>query len=279
LNALPRCIAAALAAVAMTGAAQAADLRVVLPGDRPVAFRGALSLDAVGTGTGSFLYPAPNAAGLLVAVLTHSALVEQQKAAQKEKLQETADKVLDKYRAVLDQITNAKLAEAALGRLHWEGATTVGATATAAQGWVIEGTPVLTMTQDQRALFLDAEFKVTEPGAAAAAPVAVRVVSQALEPDGVTGQWMANDGSVLKEQAAALFMQALRIALDARRLGAMPDAYRTVRYPQGSSEQIERATLMVRSCDRLVIRNLRGTLMSVPAQDPQGCQPAAPAAQ
>jgi hypothetical protein len=74
-------------------------------------------------------------------------------------------------------------------------------------------------------------------------------------------------------------MQALRIALDARRLGAMPDAYRTVRYPQGSSEQIERATLMAQSCDRLVIRNLRGTLMSVPAQDPQGCQPAAPAAQ
>ena len=50
---------------------------------------------------------------------------------------------------------------------------------------------------------------------------------------------------------------------------------RTVRYRQGNAERIERAQVLAERCDRLLLRNLRGWLLSVPVVCEQA--PAEPA--
>jgi hypothetical protein len=55
---------------------------------------------------------------------------------------------------------------------------------------------------------------------------------------------------------------------------ASPDApHRTVRYRLGGEERMERAQVLSERCDRLLIRNLRGWLMSVPVQCAQETAP------
>jgi hypothetical protein len=209
------------------------------------------------------LYPAPGPAGLLAAVLTHGLLVEQSKAAQKEKLQEAADKVLDKYRSVVGSFTYGQLADAALAKPQLE-AVPVASSQRVAGPWLLEGTPVLTMTQDQRALVLDVAFKITQPAGPASDPLVVRVVSKPLDPDGVADQWLAGDGTLLKAESATLLARAVRVAMNRQQFFAAPDAWQTVRYALGGSEQMERATVVEHDCGRLLLRNLRGAFMSVP---------------
>jgi len=51
---------------------------------------------------------------------------------------------------------------------------------------------------------------------------------------------------------------------------------KTVRFPQGGTERIERAQVLAERCDRVLIRTLRGEIMSVPRRS-SACS-AAPAA-
>ena len=236
-------------------------------------YRGAVNFDAAGTGTGQMLYPAPGLLGLFAAVATHAVIVNATRSHQKSQLQLDADKVLLPYQETLSGFAPRDLFLRALAK---RGGAPPGmlveTTAAPGRAWLIEAAPVFILTQDQRALVLENTVAVFAPTGAAAPAYqnVVRVVS-AVEPEaGVVERWGAEQGLHLKERSAELLARSFEIALAAAAAatpGADPSgAQRTFRYPEGGRERMERAQLVSRSCDRLLLRNLRGWLVSIPAR-------------
>lgn len=255
-----------------------------LPSVERVVFRGAVSHDAAGMGTGTMLYPAPNAAGLLAAILTHGLLNEGAKQSQKDKLQAEADEVLKPLRPVLDGFTHAQLIQSALPmQRHREPRRALGADDSPALDWTVEIAPVFSMTRDQRAIVLDNAVRIYAPASADAAYAqTIRVVSRPLpaaespESEALASHWQAESGRALRQLSAALLAESLDVAMQgARRAAPAADApQRTFRYAEGGAEKMERATLVEAACGRLLLRTLRGWLMSVPAAAeaaPAGC--------
>jgi hypothetical protein len=237
-----------------------------------VVFRGVVSYDAAGMGTGAMLYPAPNAAGLLAAILTHSLLNEGAKKAQRDRIQADADAVLANYQPVLSGFTNEALIAGALPRLKSPGTRRlVGAEGGAAGDWSIETAPVFSMTRDQRAIVLDNAVRIYAPGTLEA-PYAqtIRVVAAPLaaptDDAEVPAVWLAEQGRRLTDESAALFAESLDVAIGeatgAPGFADMP--HRTFRYFEGGIEKMERAQLVEQGCERALIRTLRGWLMSIP---------------
>ena len=60
------------------------------------------------------LYPAPNVAGLLAGLVTHGLLIGNGRRLEANRLQETADKVLEPYRATIGEFRYEELLELAL---------------------------------------------------------------------------------------------------------------------------------------------------------------------
>ena len=288
-----RAAAAALMIVGAPAAAGAAEQTAAgrtwalkIPSVERVVFRGAVSHDAAGMGTGAMLYPAPNAAGLLAAILTHGLLNEGAKQSQKDKLQSEADEVLRPFRSFLDGFTHSRLIESALPLQRTrDERRPLGPNDSPGPDWTVEVAPVFSMTRDQRALVLDNAVRIYAPASADAAYAqTIRVVSHpAAVGEGATAEaieshWRAEEGRRLLELSAALLAESLDVAMqDSRRQAAAADApQRTFRYAEGSAEKIERASLVEAQCGRLLLRTLRGWLMSVPAAaraDPAACAP------
>lgn len=269
--------AAALPAMA---AAQPADWSLRLPVAEPVAFRGVVSMDAAGSKSGAMLYPAPSAAGFLAALITHGLLVESMKSSEKQALQATADKVLAPYLPVLEGFRHQELMSRALARSGSAGDKRLVAPNEPAGGrWLVESGPLFSMTQDRRALVLDNAVAIWRPGESGkpAYQAVIRVVSQA-RPETEAGQgWSERNGEPIKEEATSLLAHSLDLALKeaARSTPADETPFKTVRYPEGQHEKIERAQLVSRACHRQVVRTLRGWLLSVPAGEPaESCEPA-----
>lgn len=242
-----------------------------LPEDEKVTYRGVVNLDEAGMGTGSMMYPAPNAAGLLAAVITHGFIVDAQKKAQKDKLQAEADKVLLPYQAVLSEYKHIDLMQRALEKASTGGSKKLVAfSEKPGADWFVESRPVFLVTQDQSAIILDNAISIYAPGAPAAAAYqnVVRVVAKAREETDLASFWTANQGEKLKEESARLFADSLDIAFGELATGSSKDnnAHKTVRYLEGNVEKMERGELVSQNCSRVVIRTLRGWLMSVPAR-------------
>lgn len=242
-----------------------------LPKTNTVAFSGALDFEGANVGTPSMLYPAPNAAAFLVSVVTHGLIVESQKDSQRKKAQEQADRVLEPYRSILDAMTYPQLAQPWLEDSFPESRKKLLAddVSPEAGDWSMESVPVLLMAQNQKALILDNLISVRAPNASedAVQHLHIRVISPTVEGQDPASSWMADQGSKLKKMSVWLFSESMRIAMDK----AIPDAsndqpFRTIRYMSAGAEKMERAQLISQSCDRLLIRTLRGSLMSVPAR-------------
>lgn len=244
-----------------------------LPPGEHVVYRGVASFDGAGTGTASFLYPAPNAGGLLAAVLTHALLVDSEKKDQKDRIQAAADQVLSPYQGVLGNFGYRDLLQRAVAK------TATGAngslmadTGDPGREFVVETTPVFSLTQDQKAIVLDDTIVIHTPGAAPedAYRNTIRVVSTARDVADPAAFWTANAGEKLKDESARLVARSLDIAFRDAAAGTDPEgvSYRTIRYREGAAEKIERALVLNEQCDRMLIRTLRGTLMSVPASRP-----------
>lgn len=253
-----------------------------LPTVERVVFRGMAKHDAAGLGAGAMLYPAPSAAGLLAAVLTHGLLNEGAKQAQKSKLQAEADQVLEPYRDVLDGLTHERLVRAALPlQRNPEPRRAMAGDAGPGPDWIVEIAPVFSMTADQRALVLDNAVRVYAPaGTDAAFAQAIRVVSRPAEavesPAAPDSPWRAENGRRLLQVSAELLAESLDVAMaQAQRAPPPADApQRTFRYAEGGEERMERASLVEAGCGRLLLRTLRGWYMSVPGPtegDPPDC--------
>lgn len=252
------------------------------PKDEAVHYRGALILDrAQAGGAQGMLYPAPNVAGFLAAIITHAVIADSAQSAQKTKMQEDADRVLAPYRPVLAEYKIRELMQKGLARVPGAGAKLVEAAEDPGAAWLVESTPVFTMTQDQTAIVLENAVVIYAPGnlTAPAYQNVVRVVSRRRDPADISAFWLADQGTPLKDESVALFGISLDMSLaDAAGLSPRSNvSHRTFRYPEGSREKMERALLMSEHCDRVVIRNLRGWLMSVPVAEPvAGCPEPAP---
>jgi hypothetical protein len=238
-------------------------------------FRGVASYDAAGMGTGAMLYPAPNAAGLLAAILTHSLLNEGAKKAQRDRIQADADAVLLTYQPVLSGLTNERLIRAALSRLKAPGTRRLAdADAVGGADWSIETAPVFSMTRDQRAIVLDNAVRIYALGGADTAAYAqtIRVAATPIpappSDEEIPAVWLAAEGLRLADESAALLAESLDVAIADSTGSTRPlDApHRTFRYLEGGTEEMERAQLVEERCDRALIRTLRGWLMSIPVR-------------
>jgi hypothetical protein len=253
----------------------AASVAFKMPADAQVRFRGVASFDAAGTGAGAMMYPAPNAAGLLVAIFTHALITESAKNSQRSQIQDAADKVLDPHRETLATFGHADLLKRSVARLSAASARKFHDTDAnpADADWVIESVPVFSMTQDRRALVLENLVAVHARGAADK-PLyqnLVKVVSSSKSADALVDYWGAEQGQRLKDESAALFAHSVDLALDETQRAQAPAdpaaaeaPHKTFRFSEGDSERIERAQLVGQRCARVVIRNLRGWVLSVP---------------
>lgn len=261
-------------------AASAPTWSLRLPAKSGVVFRGVVNFDGAGTGTMNMVYPAPNPAGLLAGILTHALIADSAKTRQKEQIQSSADAVLAPYRQGLEGYTSRDLYSRALRRVTAAGpAELVDVMQPASTNRLVDLTPIFFLAQDQRAVVVESVVLLSLPGTSAsnAREFIVRVVSDAWAPErpeeDAAAHWGDNDAARLKEASASLLAQALDIALAAASATAPAEErpFRTFRYAEGSNERMERGQLVHELCGRLVIRTLRGALMSVPV--PPGAEP------
>lgn len=242
-----------------------------LPMEQPVPFRGMVSYDDAGVQGGQMLYPAPNPGGLLVAILTHSLVVEAQKDSQRSALQQAADKVLDPYKDVLDGFAHAELLQRSIAKAALFGPHRHVQPADAEEGdWVVESAPVFTLAQDRSVLVLENAIAIRARGEPQKAlyQTIVKVVSGPKAAIGTVDYWAAGGGTRFQEESALLFAHSLGVAFDhAGRQPSQPQAtQKTYRYPEGGKERMERGSLIGEHCNRIVIRNLRGWLLSIPGR-------------
>jgi hypothetical protein len=265
-------------AAALPASAQEATLSLRLPAEDKVAFRGIANFDGLGPAAPAPLYPAPNVVGAIAALLTHAAIIGSVDQSRQDQIRESADRVLTPYRPVLDGFTYRELMQRAAARMTVPGAKQLAEFSDKpAQGLWIETAPVFAMTQDLQAIMLDSPIVIRKPGEPAdkGYQVVVRVISAPQVSDNVASYWSDDNGSALKDRSAALFAESVDTALRAMTASASPDApHRTVRYRLGGEERMERAQVLSERCDRLLIRNLRGWLMSVPVHCEQQAVPA-----
>jgi hypothetical protein len=228
-----------------------------------VVWRGMLLAEGGGVGNGPQIgpYVVPGPLGLLAAVLTHGAIMQGVQSAQQKREQEEADKVLLPYGDLLKTWPASALWQAAAGGNEpiWDGSLP-------APGAVMELVPVFTMAQDEGALLLDVAVKLV--GNVGTPPLAavVRVVSSPLKVNDVRAHWSADDAKALKTAAAAMLAHAARLARQHASTSPDDAPARTHRYVQGSVERSERAQQVTADCGRVVLRTLRGGLLSVPLQ-------------
>ena len=239
------------------------------PAEGVVPFRGLEAADANALGAGAMLYPAPSVVAALAAVAAHAAVVGGVRAQHAREHAAAADKVLEPYQAVLGSFRSQELEDRALAARTADGATSLPCTADrTASAWIIDSAPVFFMAQDQTALVLDNVLAVHPrgpPGTNAYRHV-VRVVSAHLSPEAPATTWLADDGARLKAESIALFGQSLDIAL--RVAAGDPVAadapFKSFHYYEGTSDKVERAQLVSETCERLLLRTLRATFLSVP---------------
>lgn len=249
-----------------------------LPKDEKVAYRGVVSFEGINAGgLNGMLYPAPNLLIGLAAVLTHAVVADSAQENQRRQIQENADRILGPYQQVLADYRNRELMQRGLGKLPASPAAKLLEPDGKPEGeWVVHSLPVFAMAQDERAIILDNVIVVYAPGGAETPTYqnVVRVVSHPRDDEHPRAAWIANFGEALKEEGSTLFAYSLQIALGDAAGPKDSKPQRTYRYMEGGTERMERAELVHDQCSRLVVRNLRGWLLSVPARNPpRDCKP------
>jgi hypothetical protein len=246
-----------------------------IPAEGKVAFSGMTNNDAAGLGSGAMFYPGFGLMGFLAAVATHGVINESSKNSQKSKLQEEADKVLLPYRDALDKFEYAELLQrsATLLKPTHEFKLLTASEKPADEwrnAWRLDSAPAFQFTQDQSALVLESAIAIYAPGSTDKAKPSytsvVKVISQATIGDDVASQWADKDTEHFKTVSANLVAQSIEIALNDWAQGATKAEapHKTVRYALGNAEKMERAQVLAESCERVLMRSLRGALISAP---------------
>lgn len=218
--------------------------------------------------SGQFLYPAPNAAGLLAAILTHSAIVNGARESDARRRTELAARTLDPLRPVIGQDLEspallAQAREQLLGRLKTQ----------ELPAW-IEVTPRYSVLGDHRAIVLDAEILRAPTPSFQSFKGVIRVISAPVAEADATAFWLAAGGTALREEAVRMLTHALEISVQYTSATRTEGPARTHRYSFGSGTRMERGQMIRQGCDRTLLFTLRDQWMSVPSEPPGGraCQ-------
>lgn len=243
---------------------------VRLPEIETIDYRGIVNLDSAGNGVGGMLYPAPNLVGLLAAVVTHGILNESSKSSQKTEMQLNADRFLLPYQETLLSFRQRELAQSGLERTSIKGSRLLAFPEKITNEWVIEANPIFFVTSDENAIILDNAITLSQMGAdpSTAFMTVIRVISSPKSDATLSKFWMTEKGEKIKEESINLYAQSLEIALMEFNQRGSDDGipYKTIRYREGSVEKMERGKLISQRCNRMLIKTLRGHLMSVPAK-------------
>ena len=250
-------------------AQNAASWNLRLPEEAKVYWQGEANFDALGGGSNPMLY-GPGLVAALAGVVTHSLIMGGVRSHQHTKAQEEADKVLVPYQPVLADFRYAQLLQRSAELMDTRGSKSVTPhDRKAGAEWTIESEPVYSLTQDQRALVLDNTLWIYAPGEGEQKRTAfsVRVVSKPCDDANPAGFWTENAGERLKEESARMLARSLDTAVRFFSGVTPPPSspFRTVRYRQGGTQKMERAQLITASCDTLLLKNLRGSLLLVPS--------------
>jgi hypothetical protein len=206
------------------------------------------------------LYPAVGGAvGFLAAVFTHALVAQSAQSLEREAKQAHADKMLLPYSAVITRLDSALVTARTVERVK-------SIRSSLPVGYRVTMKPVLAVASDERTLVLDQAIEVVDPSAPPGSPPRfagmVRIVAPPQPDTHPQAHWLASDGAAMEEEVVALLAHSVDLAL------AMPTSVsapqRTYRYRQGGLEMMERAQLIGRSCNRLVLRTLRDWILSVP---------------
>jgi hypothetical protein len=242
-----------------------------MPKEEKVSLAAIPNDDTVKGEPGSMLYYGPPAAALL-GVVAHGLIESHRQAKEKKNRNSMVDIVLVPYQPTLSRLTNSELLRLALQGLTTPGEKSlIGFSEPAGPGWLIECSPKFYMTQDARALVLENSIVIHSP--AASSPVTfknvVAVVGRPRERVGPDSEntWMIQDGGMLKAEIVDLTRESVDLALgelNGEFAGHGAD-YHTVRFAQGGAEKMERAQILEQTPQRVVLKTLRGWIMSVPA--------------
>lgn len=225
------------------------------------------------------LYPAPNAVGLLAAIVTHSLLTSSARDAQKQQMQAKADEVLAPFRPLIeatqpqDLLARAWPATGLAGSVPlWLNTDRPASVASTDTAGTLEWRPTFLLTQDRRSLVLDLALAVRlrESPQSLAYQNTVRVVGRPRPETDPTAAWTADNGSTWHRATSGLLAVALEIAMQdwQGQFSRTEATARTVRYQEGERERMERAQVLKEGCEHTVIRTLRGWLMAVPTPEP-----------
>jgi hypothetical protein len=241
-----------------------------MAGQDAVAFHGLAGGEAGGA-PGMMMYPAPHPLVFLAGLAVHGVIESASQASAKEKQRAAEDKVLEPYRASLAGFRQQDLALAALPMSKAGPALLLQGQETAPSVTTVHSAPAFYLTQERDALVLENTVAVARPGAKPYQRI-VLVVSEPRSGDDLEAYWGAQQAQKLKTESADMLARSLDIALaDTDGVAAAGNApYRTIRYAQGKREIIERAQLLSEHCGRILLRSLRGWLMSVPSSKPAG---------
>lgn len=246
-----------------------ASLELRWPEPQALTWSGIPAGESAGT-TASFLYPAPNAGGLIAAVLTHSLLVSGTRESERQARQKAADQVLEPYKAAIDRLDVAQLTTAL--QAGW------AANPTTADGTrrVVHLQPHFRVSSDHRVIVLDARIRVQEADSPADRPMpdkTVQVVSTPRDGEDPLVAWLDNDAQSFREEIVAMLTHGIDIALKVSPLPPSAAPAKTQRYAYGRETRMERGQPLAAGCGRIVLWTLRESWMSVPVNpgDPTAC--------
>jgi hypothetical protein len=240
-----------------------------IPSDGPVVYHGVYSLDEAGTGKGGMLYPAPSAAGLVAAIVTHALIINSAKNDQKNQLQLNADQVLSNYQEALNNFKYGELIQRTVDRVSIiHAAEHVKAQGYSDRKMIIESAPTFMLTQDQKTVIINDSIVIRMPGQTpeVAYKSLIRVISNADNSADSSLFWTGNQGENIKGISSQLHAQSIDIALQTFVAGKSAESkpFQTVRYREGLSDKVERAQVIHKDCERMLIKNLRGMFISAP---------------
>jgi hypothetical protein len=241
-----------------------------IPSAASLQMRGALDKDQQGGGPATVMYPGGSGLIFLTAILTHATLNAAARSSADARLQQEADQVLAPYRDLVDRFSLQQTAKGVSA--HWPGLGKHHGSDSMPRddAWLLEALPVFVMSRDARSLMAEVTVAAWAPPRTSL-PTAMRmvkVVSSPITTENPEAAWHANEGKLFVDTLQGLLAEALEVAMaDAQPEGPAPQ--KSVRYMLGSKETIERGQLLKTGCQRAVLRNLRGWLMSVPLASPE----------
>jgi hypothetical protein len=248
-----------LCALCSRAGAQAPPLEIRWPPGQALAWSGIPAGEPAGT-TASFLYPAPNAGGLIAAVLTHSLLVSGGRESERQARQKAADQVLEPYQTAIEQLDAARLDQALQAR--W------AAMPPAPEGVrrVVHLQPHFRVSSDHRVIVLDARIRVQE----ADSPAADKPPREGEDPQAA---WLDGDAQSFREEIVTMLTHGIDIALHVASRPPAATPSKTQRYAYGNETRMERGQPLASGCARIVLWTLRESWMSVPVRpgDPAAC--------